>query len=203
MPISVGSSSTATHLDRAALETVGEALAAQVERDVADLLVDADRLGDARLLHPLAAAEAGLVLGLADVGRDAELLADVGAGVHRDHRDAGGDRVADRIAERLGVRDRDHEAVRLRGHGGIDQLRHLDHVEGVGRLVLDGDAEVLGGLVDAVLDHRPERVGGLAVADHDEAHVLGDRRGGEAERGRHDGGLGKFAGHACYSLSSF
>ena len=114
---------------------------------------------------------------------------DVGAGVHRDHRDARGDRVADRIAERLGVRDRDHQAVGLRGDRGVDDLRHLHHVEGVGRAVLDRHAEVLGGLVDAVLDHRPERVGGLAVADDDEAHVLGERRAGEAERGRDDGRL--------------
>ena len=125
------------------------------------------------LLESLAAAEAGLVLGLADVRRDAELLEDVRARVHRDHRDVRGDRVPDRIAERLGVGDRDHEAVGLRGDRGVDDLRHLHHVEAVGRAVLDGHAEVLGGLVDAVLDHRPERVRGLAVADHDEAHVLG------------------------------
>ena len=145
LPISVGSMLTAT-TSTVAAETLGEALAAQVEGDVADLLVDADRLGDARLLHLLAAALAGLVLGLADMDRDAQLLAHVGAGVHRDHRDARGDRVADRIAERLGVRDRDHEAVGLRGHRGVDQLRHLHHVEGVGRPVLDVDAEVLGRL---------------------------------------------------------
>ena len=77
----------------------------------------------------------------------------------------------DRLAERVGVRDRDDQAVRLGGDGGVDQLRHRDHVEGVRRLVLDLDAHILGGLVDAVLDDRPERVGGLTVGDDDEAQV--------------------------------
>ena len=66
-----------------------------------------------------------------------------------------------------------------------------------GALILDGDAEVLGGLVDAVLDHRPERVRGLAVADHDEAHVLGQRRAGEAERAGEDDGLCQSRCHDC------
>ena len=78
-----------------------------------------------------------------------------------------------------------------------------DHVEGVRARVFDGHAEVLGRHVDAVLDHRPERVGGLAMGDDDEAHVLGDRRAGEPQRSREDGSGGKFAGHGCCSLSWF
>ena len=109
------------HLDVAA-QALGEALAAQVERDVADLLVDADRLGDAGRLHLLAAALAGLELGLADMDQHAQLLAHVRARVHRDHRDARRDRVLDRVAQRRGVGDRDHEPVGLAGDGGVDQL---------------------------------------------------------------------------------
>ena len=70
---------------------------------------------------------------------------------------------------RVGIRDRDDQPVRAGGDGGVDQLRHGHHVEGRRRLVLDLDAHVLGGLVDAVLHDRPERVGRLAVGDHDEA----------------------------------
>ncbi len=169
-----------------AAEAVLEALAAQIEGDVADLLVDAHRLGDAGLLHLLAAAKAGLVLGLADVHQGAELLADIAAGVHRHHGNAGGDRPADGVAKRLGVRDRNDEPVGFRGHRRVDQQAHRDHVEGVGRTVRDLDAHVLLGGVDAVLDHRPERVGGLPVADDDEAKLLRGRRP-DCQSRRHDG----------------
>ena len=59
-----------------------------------------------------------------------------------------------------------HQAVRLAGDRSVDQLRHLHHVEGVGRPVVDIGALDLGGRIDAVLDHRPIGVGGLAVRDH-------------------------------------
>ncbi len=99
-------------------EGVGEALAAQVEGDVADLLVDTHAHGHARGSHLLAAAVAGLVLGLTDVHEDAQVLVDVGARVHRDDRDAGFHGRHDRRAQRVSVRERDDEAVRLRCHGG-------------------------------------------------------------------------------------
>ena len=46
-------------------ETVGEAAAAVVEADVADLVIDADRLGEAERLHPLAGRHAGVIFRLA------------------------------------------------------------------------------------------------------------------------------------------
>src|SRR3972149_1555222 len=61
---------------------VGEALAAQVERHVADLLVDAQRVGHAGRCHALTAAQAGFVLGLAHMDEDAQVLVDIGARVH-------------------------------------------------------------------------------------------------------------------------
>src|SRR5690606_8142344 len=85
--------------------------------------------------------------------------------------DAGVDGGADRISEGFGIRDGDHEAVRLRGDRGLDDLAHLHHVEGAGRLVLDRHAHVVTGGGDAVGGHRPERVGRLAVGDDYEAVV--------------------------------
>ena len=99
------------------------------------------------------------------MGQDAEVLVDVAAGVDGDDRDPGVDGAPDRVAERVGVRDRDHEPIRLGCHGRVDQLRHGDHVERLRGVVLDRDAKVRGGLVDAVLHDRPERVGCLAVGD--------------------------------------
>ena len=161
------------HLDRATrlAQPIGEAAAALVERGIAHFLVDADRVGHAGFAHALAGAEARLVLGLADVGQQTELGGDVAAGVHRDDRDTGVDGGLDRVAQRVGVGDRDDETVRIGGDGSVDQLRHFHHVEGVGGLVLDLDAHILGRLIHAVLDHRPERIRGLTVADDDEAQV--------------------------------
>ena len=73
-----------------------EAVAAKGQRLVADFLVEADRVLDAGGLESLTGAEAGLVLGLADVGEDAEVPEHVGAGVHRDDRDPGRDGLLDR-----------------------------------------------------------------------------------------------------------
>ena len=67
------------------------------------------------------------------------------------------------------VGDRDDQAGRLLVHGRVDELAHGDHVEGLGRAVIDLDLHVLAGRGDAVLHHRPERVVGLAVADDDDA----------------------------------
>src|SRR6266487_2244611 len=158
------------HLHRAAglPQGVGEALAAQVERGVADLLVHAQRILDPGRPHALIALEASLVLSLADVGEDAEAPVDVAAGVDRHDRDAGCDRLLDRGPEGVRIGDRHHQAVRLGGHRRVDQPAHRHHVEGARRLVADGDAFVLGRLVNAILHDRPEGVGGLAVGHHGE-----------------------------------
>ena len=61
-------------LGRDSAQAIGEALAALVERRVADLLVDAERVRDAGLGHALAGPLARDELGLPDVGQDPELL---------------------------------------------------------------------------------------------------------------------------------
>ena len=111
--------------------------------DVADLLVDAEADLAAHFLQLRAGDASGLDLVLADMKQRAELLRHVGAGVHRDHRNARGDRLLDRGAERRGVRDRDDEAGRLLVHGRVDELAHRDHVEGFRRAVIDLDLHVL------------------------------------------------------------
>ena len=59
----------------------------------------------------------------------------------------------------------------------------FDHVEGLGREILGVDAERLGGVVHAVLDHRPVGVAALAVGDEDDPG-LGRGRAGEANGNR-------------------
>ena len=77
-------------------EPVGEAAAALVEAAVAGLLVDAQRALDARAAQPLAALDARLVLGLADVGEHAERLNSSLPELIVIDRDAGLDRGLDR-----------------------------------------------------------------------------------------------------------
>ena len=84
--------------------------------------------------------------------------------------------------------------VRLRSHGGVDQLRHFHHVKRFRRLILDLNPHILGRLIHAVLDHRPEWIRGLTVTDDDEAQVaspsiiLTEYRGAGADaRGERDG----------------
>ena len=178
--MSVGSFEHRQHRHLAA-EAFGEALAAQVERDVADLLVDADADLAAHLLELGAGDPAGVDFILADMQERAELLRNVGAGIHRDHRDARGDGLLDRRAERRGVGDRDDQAGGLLVDGRVDELAHRDHVEGFGRAVIDLHLHVLAGGGDAVLDHRPERIVGLAVGDDDDrGHSAGQRPAGAA-----------------------
>ena len=66
--------------------------------------------------------------------------------------------------------------------GRVDELAHRHHVEGFGRAVIDLHLHVLAGRLDAVLHHRPERIVGLAVADHDDAAVGWACAGGAAAR---------------------
>ena len=71
-------------------------------------------------------------------------------------------------------------------HGGVDELGHRGMSNVSGAAVLDLDAHVLAGLVDAVLEDRPERVGGLAVG-HDldqNAGPIGAAAAATAGRGR-------------------
>ena len=144
-----------------------EAVAAQGQGLVADLLVEADGVLDAGGQEPLAGAQAGLELRLTDMRLDADLTEDVRPGVHRDHRDPGCDRLLDRRAKGVGVRDRDDEAARLLRHGGVDERGHAGHVALLRRRVVgDRDAHVGCAGRDAIADHAPEPVDGLAVG-HD------------------------------------
>ena len=160
---------------RDSAQAVGEALAALVERLVADFLVDAQRVRDAGLGHARAGPLARDELGLAHVGQDAELLVGIDARVDAHDRDPGILGALDRVTEGLGVRVRDHEPIRRGRHGGVDQLRHGDHVEGLRGVIVDRDAEVGGRLVDAVLHDRPERVGCLAVGDDLDRQITAGR----------------------------
>ena len=74
------------HLDVTA-EAVCKSATTQIQGRVANLLVDADALGDAFSGHPLPGDEAGLILGLADVDEHAEVGEHVATRVHRDNRD--------------------------------------------------------------------------------------------------------------------
>jgi hypothetical protein len=169
-------------------DTFREALAAQVEGDVADLLVHAQADLAAHLLQLRPGDAPGLDLVLAHMEQGAELLGHVGARVHGDHRDAGGHRLLDRGPERRGVGDRHDEAGGLLVHGRIDELAHSHHVEGLWRPVVDLDLHVLACRRHAVLDHGPERVVGLSVADHDDAGIL--LRGSWRDRGEGQGRCG-------------
>ena len=166
----------AAHHRHVDAEALGEAGAAVVEAGVADLVIGADRLGEAERLDPFAGRDAGLVLVLSHEQETAEVLRQLGAaGVDHDDRDACGDRRLDGFREGGGVGDGDHQPVRLGGDDGVDHLRHLGHVEGFGREIFGLDARTLGGVVHAVLDDRPVGVAALAVGDEDDAGVIGGR----------------------------
>ena len=138
------------------------------------------------VLESLAGAEASLVLGLADVGEDAEIPEDVRARVHRHDRDPGRDRLLDRRAERVRVRDRHDEAGRLLGDGGVDQGGHAGHVALRARgAVVGRHAHVGRSGLDAVADDAPEPVLRLAVGDDLDLDVAAlDERAVEPSGGR-------------------
>ena len=90
--------------------------------DVALLVQDAEGLLRAALVELLADGLAGDRLVLADVGERAERLGLVGAGVDRDHRDAGLVGLGDDVLHRVGLGERDDQAVDLLVDGGLDEL---------------------------------------------------------------------------------
>ena len=137
-----------------------------VEPGVADLLVDAQRVADAGARHPPPALEPRPVLGLADVGEDAEVAEAVAAGVDRDDRDAGALGAPDR--RRAAPATSGSETTSPSSRAGdrlVDQPAHARDVvacraRGRRRRRRSGAR-----VVDALLDDRPERVRRLAVAD--------------------------------------
>ena len=82
--------------------------------------------------------------------------------------------------------------IGLLGDRRVDQVRHLHHVEGLRRVVLDlGAHRLLAGL-DAVLDDRPVDVVRLAVGDEDDVDVggflgVGGRRSGNRDGAEREG----------------
>ena len=182
------------HLGAAAMrgEAVVQAAAAVVEAGVADLVVDANHLEHAVLAEAVAGLLAGIVFRhRADIEGDAHLLAGDLVRVDVHHRDAGGDRRRHRVAQRVGIGDRDDQAVGLGRHRGVDQAGMLDLVEHLRRHVLHLGAGQRRRVVDAALDDRPVLVGRCrAVDDHGDLDVLrlfhlrvrGGRRDADRER---------------------
>ena len=128
-------------------------------------------LRHAGFAHALARAEARLVLGLADVGQQTKFGGDIATGVHRDDRDTRLDGGLDRFAQRVGVGDRDDETVRLRRPRRRRSAATFPPCRRYQGLILDLNAHILGRLIHAVLNHRPERIRGLTVTNDDEAQV--------------------------------
>jgi hypothetical protein len=192
------------HLQRGhvAAEAFGGAGAALLEADVAGLVHDAEHLLRALGRELPARALAGDRLVLPDVADGAELRRPFAAGVDGDDRDAGVDGRLDRVLQGVRVGHRDHDAVDALVDRRVDELRLPLRVAVA--LVVDGDAEILAGLLGPVLDDVPERVTGGAVGDDREAEVAattataaavagiaavrvaaGGARGGEEERCSH------------------
>ena len=130
------------------------------------------------------AASPAIALGLPDVGDRAELLELLGAGVQRDDRDAGRLRLGQRALDGVRVGHGDRQAVDLLRDRGVDQLGLLLRVV-VGRAPDELDALVLGRLLGALLDDRPEPAL-VAMGHHREGQAasLGQGDAVRALRGR-------------------
>lgn len=90
------------------------------------------------------------------MGQRAELLVDAHARVDGDDRDAGGRGLHHRVFERIGVGQRDDDAVDLGADQVLDKLRLGDGVRAAARAEVD--AVGCRGILGALLDHGPERV---------------------------------------------
>ena len=177
------------------VQGVCEALAAQIEGDVAHFMIDANGLGDARCGHAMSAAIASFIFRLADVSDHTQVLGYITAGVDGKDRNTGIHCASNRFAQGVGIWNRYNQAIRIGSHSRIDELRHFHHVECARSLVFDLDSHVLAASINAILDDRPERIGRLAMHDCDKAvgaHFL--------SRGRRTFGLGWFI---CYSIGWF
>ena len=140
-----------------------------------------------------AGLEARALLGLADVGQDAEAAVDVAAGVDRDDGDAGLDRAADRGGQ-AALGDRDDEPVGVAGDRLVDQRLHAREAVDVGRAVVDDHVHLARRGLDAVAHDGPERARRLPVGDDGDAHAAAGarRRPGQPRLpgwGDHDGAL--------------
>ena len=104
------------------------------------------------------------------------------AGVDHDHRNARGNGVLDRFAERRRIGNGNDQAIGLRGRRCVDHLGHLGHVEGFGRQIFGLHAKRLGGVVHAVLDDRPVGIAALAMGhEHDTGFIGGSKSGGRRQ----------------------
>ena len=94
-----------------------------------------------------------------------EVGEDGAAGVHGDDGDAGRGGLAEGALDGVGVARGDGDALAPGADAGLDELGLLSRVV-VGRLVVEGDTKVLGGLHRALLRDRPEAAAVAAVGVH-------------------------------------
>ncbi|MCY1241103.1 hypothetical protein D9M72_539890 [compost metagenome] len=110
-----------------------------------------------------------------------KLLGCIGPCVHRNNRNTGSNSTFNRRSQRIRIRDRNNNALRILVDCSIDQLRHLHHVECFRRAIIDLCTRILGGFCNAILHNRPERIRCLTVAHNHNADILCLR----CERRRH------------------
>ena len=150
-----------------------DARAAGLERHLALLLDDAEYLLGAVLGEPLPGRDAGQLLVLAEILRDALLLEVVEPGIERHHRDSRRLRRGHRRSHRVRL----GEGHRDTGHLGVD--RGLHQVGLVRRLrirrVTQLDIVLRRGRLGALANQIPERITRHLVGDHRDGHPLGIR----------------------------
>ena len=147
----------------------GIALAALDGRGIGDVVVDAQKLLDARFLGLLAGAEPGVVFRLPDVQQGAKLFRLLlGSRIDGDDRDALVDRIRDRSLEHVEVGDGDDDAVRVGRRRLLDDAGHVSEIAGGRIAVVDPHVHLLARHLDGVLDRVPPTVTVRCVADQDE-----------------------------------
>ena len=146
---------------------LGQARAAGVEAEVADLVVDAQRVPHARRRRAAGPRRARRGARAGRRARDAELAREVAPELIVTTGILAFTARPDRRAEpRLGQRD--DEAVGLRGDRLGDHRLHAVEAVDVGRPVGDEHVHLARGGLDAVAHDRPERARRAAVGDHDD-----------------------------------
>ena len=170
--VHVGVGADRGELDRLAglLDRVGGAVDPRLDVQGARGGDEADRLAgfEARGDRPLAELEPGVVQALADVGQAAGAGVVHGAvGVVGDDRDAGRQRLVDRLVEGVLVDHRERDPVRLGGDRGVRGVDHLGHDRVLGTGPLELAVEQRAGVLGAVLGRGEERVGGDVVDEHE------------------------------------
>ena len=140
-------------------------------------LLHAEGVLHTELVELLTGRLTGGLLRFPEVLQRTELRGHVFAGVDGHHRDAGGDRPFHHALKRVGLGERDHDAVDLLVNRVLDQ-RRLPACVLVAR-VEELDVVLGGGVLGARLNDVPEGVTGRGVGDHRDPQPRSvDRRGG-------------------------